>query len=90
MSTFLGLCTSEFPNHFHFGNAQAPSSVNFPSIYNTMAAFVSHVVGEAVKRGIKVIEISKEAEDAWTEEVIACSLENEQMRLECTPGYYVS
>lgn len=87
MTTFLGIVTSNFPNAFHFGNAQAPSSVNFPSIYNDMAVFTAHCISEAVKRGIKVLEISKEAEDAWTQEVIACSLENQQQRIECTPGY---
>lgn len=68
--------------------AQAASSVNFPSVYNDMALFTAHCITKAIKEGVKVMEISREAEEEWVKEIMSSTLENKQFRTECTPGYY--
>ncbi|KAJ3338862.1 hypothetical protein HDU93_008997 [Gonapodya sp. JEL0774] len=87
-ASLYGVATSEFPNYIQFGNRQAAVSVNFPSIYNDQAIFTAYVISQAIKRNAKTIEITKEAEEKWTQEVLSKSRANPQFRETCTPGYY--
>ena len=90
-----------FPNMFSFGigkagtkgdepslpnAAQAGVSLNFPSIYSMQARFATGIIAQAVKKGVKTIEVTPEAEDAWTDECIATNRDDPVFRTECTPG----
>ncbi|KXS22286.1 putative monooxygenase [Gonapodya prolifera JEL478] len=87
-ASLYGLVTSDFPNYLQFGNRQAAVSVNFPSVYNDQAIFTAYVLAQAIKLGAKTIECTKEAEEEWTQQVLAKSRANPEFRESCTPGYY--
>ncbi|KXS12174.1 FAD/NAD(P)-binding domain-containing protein [Gonapodya prolifera JEL478] len=87
-ASLFGTATSEFPNSFSFGSAQAGNSVNFTSIFIMQATWVTGVIVEALKRGVDVLECTRDAEEEWTREVLATGKENYDFRESCTPGYY--
>ncbi|KAJ3337834.1 hypothetical protein HDU93_000453 [Gonapodya sp. JEL0774] len=87
-ASLYGMCTSDFPNYWNFGNFQAAVSVNFPSIYNDEAIFIAHVITEGIKRNIETMEVTREAEEAWTQEILKASIANPDFSENCTPGYY--
>ena len=35
-----------------------------------MAIWIAHVVSQAVKKGIQTVEVTREAEEAWVDEVL--------------------
>ncbi|KAI9003462.1 cyclododecanone monooxygenase [Hyaloraphidium curvatum] len=86
-STLFGVCTNGFPNAFNFGIAQAAGSPNFTSIFGIQATFVAGLVAEALRRGVAVLEVTREAEEAWTKEVQRSGPDNSKQRETCTPGY---
>ncbi|KAI9005115.1 putative monooxygenase [Hyaloraphidium curvatum] len=88
MATLYGICTNGFPNAFNFGSYQAGASVNFPSALNVIGVWITHVVSEAVKRGIQVLEVTRDAEEEWVKEVIKRSRRDVTYFENCTPGYY--
>ncbi|KAI9019150.1 monooxygenase [Hyaloraphidium curvatum] len=87
-ATLFGTCTHGFPNCFSFGAAQASNSPNFTSTFSLQATFGAGVLAEAVRRGVDVLEVTREAEEEWTREVLATGKENYDFREGCTPGYY--
>ncbi|KXS21044.1 FAD/NAD(P)-binding domain-containing protein [Gonapodya prolifera JEL478] len=87
-ATFLGLVTSDFPNYFMFGHAQAAVSVNFPSVYTVEARWIGYVIAEALSMGCKTVECTRETEEAWTEEILRASRINTEYLMSCTPGTF--
>ncbi|KAI9026047.1 putative monooxygenase [Hyaloraphidium curvatum] len=90
ISTLFGIMMDGFPNLWYYGHAQGSVSVNFPSIYSVYADFTSYCISELLKRGVKEVEPTKEAEEEWTAEIMKLSRANPQFASECTPGYYNS
>ncbi|KAI9008712.1 cyclohexanone monooxygenase [Hyaloraphidium curvatum] len=88
VATLFGICTSEFPNLFYYGHAQGAVSTNFTSVYRYYSEWVAFCISEMLKRGVKVAEVTKDAEEEWSQEVLRVSTEDVNFRLECTPGYY--
>lgn len=86
LSTLFGVAMSEFPSYFNFGIAQAGVSLNFPSVYAMQARFASSCIVQALVMGAKVIEVTKEAEEAWTKECVETNRDDPIFRTECTPG----
>ena len=87
--TLHGLSSHGFPNWFTIGINQNAFSVNMTAMFDDQAAHVSYIIDEVKKRGKRTVEVGKEAEEAWVQEVR--SLVNDQATaflLECTPGYY--
>lgn len=46
--------------------------------------WIAHVVGEAVKRGIQVVEVTREAEEEWVKEILKRSTRNVEYFENCT------
>ncbi len=86
--TLHGFYSNGFPNLFHLGPIQNAPSVNFVHVLDEQAIHVGAVVDEARRRGVKCVEPSVEAENAWVETIRASSPEREWFDAECTPGYY--
>jgi cation diffusion facilitator CzcD-associated flavoprotein CzcO len=86
--TLHGFYSNGFPNLFHLGPIQNAPSVNFTHVLDEQAIHVAAVVAEARKRGVKCIEPTVEAENAWVETIRANSPDRGEFDAECTPGYY--
>ncbi|WP_374534049.1 flavin-containing monooxygenase [Phenylobacterium sp.] len=88
VSTLHGLHSRGFPNCFIMSNTQSGFTVNFPHMINEQAKHIAYILKTCETRGVTVVEASKEAEDAWVEEIISSALQRAKFAEECTPGYY--
>ncbi|KAI9028796.1 cyclododecanone monooxygenase [Hyaloraphidium curvatum] len=90
VSTLFGCATNGFPNMFLAGSvSQAVLNPNFTRLWvDDQTDFLAHAIKEAEARGADFVEVTKEGEDAWVEEVIAKTRMNTKFSSECTPGYY--
>jgi len=86
--TLHGLHTHGFPNLFIISNAQAAFTTNFPHSMNEQAKHISYIIDQCSRGNVRAIEASKQAEDAWVEEIVSLSRLNEEFQAACTPGYY--
>ncbi|MEV7692192.1 NAD(P)/FAD-dependent oxidoreductase [Microbacterium sp. NPDC089189] len=86
--TLHGFSTHGFPNLFHLGAVQNANSVNFAHILQDQAEHIAAVITRAEERGVRVIEPSVVAEEAWGREVVSTAHDTTAFQAECTPGYY--
>ncbi len=88
MRSMHGIHMHGFPNAFVVQLSQGANFVaNVPHNLSDSAKTVAAVLGHALTGGFDQVEVSKEAEDAWMEMMVA----NPIMRsflASCTPGYY--
>ena len=87
-STLHGLHSRGFPNCFIFSNIQSGFTVNFPHMLNEQSKHVAYIVANALTNGVRRIEASQEAEDAWVQTIIDLAQNAQKFLEECTPGYY--
>jgi cyclohexanone monooxygenase len=88
MRTLHGIHTHGFPNLFVMSNSQAGFTTNFPHAMDETAEHIGYILSRCFDEGIRSVEVTREAEDAWVEEIIAVSRFNEEFLAACTPGYY--
>ena len=88
MRTLHGVHTHGFPNLFIISNSQAGFTTNFPHAMDETAQHIGYILRRCAEEGVRTIEVTKEAEDRWVEEIIGVSRFNEDFQVECTPGYY--
>ncbi len=86
--TLHGMSAHHFPNLFHMGVTQNVITANFPHMLEEQARHIAAMVKRADEHQARTIEPSAEAEAAWVDEVKRTAVQNQQFRLECTPGYY--
>ncbi len=87
--TLHGLASHGFPNWFTIGINQNAFSVNMTAMFDDQAMHVSYIIDEVKKRGKQVVEVTKDAEEAWIQEIISQAGAGVTAFLEeCTPGYY--
>jgi cyclohexanone monooxygenase len=88
MRSMHGVHVHGFPNAFHIqlwqgGNVIANVPHNLTDSAKTVAAVVTHMADS----GFDVVEVTREAEDAWMELLIP-NLVMTSFLADCTPGYY--
>lgn len=86
--TYHGLQTRGFPNLFFIGLVQTATTVNVPHALSEQVDHMRHIITEARARGSEVIDVSRQAEDWWVQEVKDKATLAEDFYRECTPGYY--
>ena len=87
--TLHGLSSHGFPNWFTIGINQNGLSPNMTAMFDDQAVHVAHIISEVKRRGLQVVEVTAEAEDAWVGQIIALAGSGAAAFLEqCTPGYY--
>jgi cyclohexanone monooxygenase len=86
--TLHGVHVHGFPNMFLMSNAQAAMTTNFPHAMDETARHMAWIIDVCRREGIRTVEATVEAEDAWVEEIISLSRYNEAFLSSCTPGYY--
>jgi len=88
VSTLFGMQTNGFPNCFIVALSQVGSGANITHVLDVQSSHIAYIVDEARKRGAERVDVTKEAEDAWVQQVIAASTMNLKFLESCTPGYY--
>ena len=86
--TLHGVMTNGFPNLFIISNSQAGFTTNFPHAMDETSQHIGYMLKECKKEKLSSIEVSKEAEDKWVEEILAVSRFAADFQESCTPGYY--
>ena len=88
MRTLHGVMTSGFPNLFIISNSQAGFTTNFPHAMDETSQHIGYILNECRKDNLASIDVEKEAEDKWVEEIIGVSRFASEFQESCTPGYY--
>ncbi len=88
MRTLHGMHVRGFPNVFVFQNSQAGFAVNFPHMIDDQAKHMAYIVGNAMGRQARRVEVSAEAEEAWIATIRRLAVLRRKFLEECTPGYY--
>ena len=86
--TLHGVMTSGFPNLFIISNSQAGFTTNFPHAMDETSQHIRYIINECRKDNLASIDVEKEAEDKWVEEIIGVSRFASDFQESCTPGYY--
>jgi cation diffusion facilitator CzcD-associated flavoprotein CzcO len=90
-ATMHGIATNGFPNLLYPGLGGGPGSPNLTAVFDLEATHLANVLKEAARRVTDptqlVIQPTKQAEDAWTDDVEKRALWYSVV-LACTPGYF--
>ncbi|MGA0841076.1 MAG: flavin-containing monooxygenase [Pseudomonadales bacterium] len=86
--TLHGVHVNGFPNLMIMGNSQSAATTNFPHAMDEAARHMTYILTRCREEGLVAIEATREAEDAWVEEIISVSRYSEAFQASCTPGYY--
>ncbi len=86
--TLYGVQTHGFPNLFFIRVAQAGASFNYTHTVEEQSSYIAFIIAECMRRGIKSEEPTREAEEAWVQEVIAKAGPRRAFLAACTPSYY--
>lgn len=86
--TLHGWGTRQFPNCFFVQIVQAALTPNFMHVTNEQAIHYAHIVAECLKKDIRTVEPTEEAEEGWTDIIVKGTAIRGDFLAECTPGYY--
>ena len=86
--TLHGVHVNGFPNLMIMGNSQSAATTNFPHAMDEAARHMTYILTRCREEGLVAIEATRDAEDAWVEEILSVSRYSEAFQASCTPGYY--
>ncbi|HLT16668.1 MAG TPA: monooxygenase, partial [Acidimicrobiales bacterium] len=89
MRTFQGMQVHGFPNAFLVQLAQGANLIsNVPHNFVEAGRTIAMLVADALARGCREVEVTREAEDAWMELLLSAPAGGVIGSADCTPGYY--
>ncbi len=88
--TLHGVITHGFPNLFYTGYIQGGLNASVTEQCSRQAHHIAYVISEALKRGVKAVEPSQEAQDAYVRHFEAVQPDMSQFQRECTPSYFTN
>jgi cation diffusion facilitator CzcD-associated flavoprotein CzcO len=88
MRSLHGMHVHHFPNLFILGHAQGGFTVNYPHLLDEASRHVAHLVRFALDHGVRELEATEEAEDAWLATLAESARSMRAFQEQCTPGYY--
>lgn len=89
MRTFHGMHVHGFPNAFLVQLAQGANLIsNVPHNFVEAGRTIAMLVADALARGCREVEVTREAEDAWMELLLSAPAGGVIGSADCTPGYY--
>jgi len=86
--TFHGIGTHDFPNFFIMSHVQTGLSLNFPHMIVEQARHITHILRSARDRRANRIEVTRQAELDWVDEIDAAAVSMVEALRECTPSYF--
>lgn len=87
-STLHGWTSRGFPNCFWVSIVQAALTPNFMHVTAEQARHFAYTISEILKRDIRTVEPTQEAEEAWCDTIVKGTAIRGDFFKECTPGYY--
>ena len=90
VSSLHGMQSHGFPNCFLMHMFQAAFTANYPHLLEELTTHIAYIIGEAVNKEAKVVEVSPEAEAAWVQTILekGGGAAGPIGGPDCTPGYY--
>ena len=88
--TFQGVITHGFPNLFYTGYIQGGLNASVTEQCSRQGYHIAYVIKEALKRGVKAVEPSQEAQDAYVRHFEEVQPDMSQFQRECTPSYFTN
>jgi cation diffusion facilitator CzcD-associated flavoprotein CzcO len=87
-ASLFGMMSRGFPNLFVMPapGQQAVVTVNYTQLAVLGAEFVGRAVGQLEQRGVEVFDVSAEAEEAWTKEILDTFVDSSAVMAACTPS----
>ncbi len=87
-ASLFGMTSRGFPNLFVMPapGQQAVVTVNYTQLAVLGAEFVGATVGQLVQKGVDVFDVSAEAEEAWTQEIVDSFVDASSVMALCTPS----
>jgi len=86
--TLHGMTTHGFPNFFFVGFSQGGLNANITATFEQQDKHIAYIIQEALKRGLKSVECSQEAQDDWVATIRQTAIDTTAFQRECTPSYY--
>jgi len=88
--TLHGIMTHGFPNQFYTGYVQGGLNASTTEQFGKQGYHIAYIISEALKRGAKVVEPTKAAQDAYVKHFQEVEFDSTQFQRECTPSYFTS
>ncbi|MCJ8158535.1 NAD(P)/FAD-dependent oxidoreductase [Sphingomonas sp. LaA6.9] len=88
--TLHGTMTHGFPNQFFIGYIQGGLNASVTEQFGRQGYHSAHIISEALKRGLKAVEPTKEAQDAYVRHFHEVEIDMSQFQRECTPSYFTN
>jgi cation diffusion facilitator CzcD-associated flavoprotein CzcO len=87
-ASLFGMMSRGFPNLFVMPapGQQAVVTVNYTQLAVLGADFIGGAIEQLDKQGVEVFDVSAEAEDAWTQEVVESFIDSSAVMSACTPS----
>jgi cation diffusion facilitator CzcD-associated flavoprotein CzcO len=86
--THHGMMSHGFPNMFFTGFTQAGLNATNSVTFISQGRHIGYIVSEALKRGVRTVEPSLEAQEAWIQHIRETAIDPTPFARECTPGYF--
>ena len=87
-STLHGVMSRGFPNLLMSSPIQGAQGINFVHALDELAGHMAYIVKTCLATGVKTLEPTEEAQEAWFGVVFSTLLGRAAFAMECTPGYY--
>ncbi len=87
-STLHGITTHGFPNIGFIGYIQGGINSSVTEHFGRQGAHMAWIIGEALRRGIKVVEPSQAGQDAYVKTYNEIKMDVSAMTSRCPPGYF--
>ena len=87
-ASLFGMMSRGFPNMFVMPapGQQAVVTVNYTQLAVLGAEFIGGAVGQLEQQGVGVFDVSAEAEEAWTKEIVDSFVDASAIMSACTPS----
>jgi cyclohexanone monooxygenase len=86
--TLHGTMTHGFPNQFYIGYIQGGLNATVTEQFGKQGQHIAYIISEALKRGVKVVEPSKDAQDAYVRRFEELEIDLSEFQSQCPPGYF--
>ncbi len=86
--TFHGMSAHGFPNQFYIQFLQGGLNASIPLTFEQQGTHIAHIIAEALKRGLEVVECTEQAEAEWVQTIRETAIDNSAFVRECTPSYF--
>ncbi|MGD0311351.1 MAG: NAD(P)/FAD-dependent oxidoreductase [Acidimicrobiales bacterium] len=87
-ASLFGMMSRGFPNMFIMPapGQQAVVTVNYTQLAVLGAEFIGGAIGQLERQGVEVFDVSAEAEEAWTKEIVSTFVDSSAVMSACTPS----